>query len=102
MSAEATVGRGSLSYQAFLSRITHFVLECKDYFRKDLGAAELEKSLHSAFSTLWHRSGHDGPKNLAISAGPPAEDNRIPLRIIVEPSRQVLPSGEKVELEFLW
>ncbi|MBW1902492.1 MAG: type VI secretion system contractile sheath large subunit [Deltaproteobacteria bacterium] len=100
--AEATVGKGSLSYQMFLSRITHFVLWCKDHFDKDLNADELEKTLYSAISAFWQKSGDPGPKDLSISAGQPLEDNRIPLRIVAEPTRRVLPSGEKVELEFLW
>jgi len=100
--AEATVGKGSLSYQMFLSKITHFVLWCKDHLDKDLNADELEKSLYSAISAFWQKSGDPGPKDLTISAGQPLEDNRIPLHIVAEPTSRVLPSGEKVELDFLW
>ncbi len=102
MPAETTVAGSSLSYQAFVSRVGQFVLWCKDHFRKDLEPVELQKALEGAISLFWERSGHSLSGNLQISASQPDLDNRIPIRILMEPSRQILPSGEKVELEFAW
>jgi type VI secretion system protein ImpC len=99
---EATVGKGSLSYQMFASRITHFVLWCKDHLSEDLDAEALENALYRAFSAFWQQTGQAGPKDISISTDKPSKDNKIPLHIVVEPSIQVLPSGEKMELEFLW
>jgi hypothetical protein len=99
---EATVGQGTLSYQAFVARITHFVLWCKDSFEKDLEPAELQKRLEQAFSLFWENSGHSVPKNLEVSVSHPNAGSRPITKILIEPSREILPSGEKVELEFVW
>jgi hypothetical protein len=100
--AETTVAGGSLSYQAFVTRVTQFILWCKDNFNKDLEAAELQNRLERAFALFWERSGHLVPTSLVISTGQPGPDGGIPLRIVIEPSRQILPSGEKMEMEFVW
>jgi predicted component of type VI protein secretion system len=100
--AETTMGGGSLSYQLLASRITHFILRCRDNIPKELGTFELEERLRQAFSLFWEKSGHPRPENLEISAGQPAPDNRIPLRIALQPSQKILPSGEKIVLEFSW
>jgi len=99
---ETTAGETSLGYQLFLSRITQFILWCRDNLPKDLEGAELEQGLREEFSLFWGKSGHAGPDNLEISAGQPGPDNRIPLRIDLQPSRKILPSGEKIVLDFSW
>ncbi len=100
--AEPTVAKGSLGYQLFVSRITHFLLWCKDHLEQGLKPDDLKKALHEAFAGLWQKSGHTAPLDLNISADKPLKDSRIPLHIVVEPSGRALPSGEKVTLEFLW
>jgi len=99
---EITVGDTSLSFQLLLSRITQLVLWCRDHFEKSLKGADLEADLRQAFYSFWEKSGHSGPEFLEISAGQPDLDHRIPLRIVLEPSRQILPSRQKVELVFAW
>ncbi len=99
---ETTVGGASLSYQLFVSRITQFILWCQESFPKDLAGTDLEDRLRQAFSMFWGKSGHAGPENLEISAGHPGPDNRIPLRIDLQPSRKILPTREKIVLEFSW
>jgi type VI secretion system protein ImpC len=99
---ETTVGGASLSYQLFVSRITQLILWCQESFPKDLTETELEDRLRQAFSMFWGKSGHADPENFKISAGHPGPDNRIPLRIDLQPSRKILPSGEKIVLEFSW
>ena len=100
--AESTLAGGSLSYQAFVSRITQFLLWCRDNFKKDLEPLELQKVLNRAFSLFWEKNGHSGPENLEILASQPGPDNRITLRIALKPSRKILPTGEKIEMEFVW
>ncbi len=100
--AESTLAGRSLRYQAFVSRITQFLLLCRDNFKKDLEPFELQEVLNQAFSLFWEKTGHLGPEDLEISASQPDPDNRIPVRIALKPSRQILPTGEKVEMEFVW
>ncbi len=99
--AESTLAGGSLAYQAFASRITQFLLWCKDNLRADIEPANIERDLREAFSLYWGRVGHPKPEGLEVSASP-GPDDRIPLRITLKPSRQILPTGEKVEMEFVW
>jgi type VI secretion system protein ImpC len=100
--AETTVAGGPFSYQLFLSRITQFLFWCKDNFEKDLETGDLEENLRKAFSLFWERTGHLTPKGLEISVSKPKPEKQAIARIMIEPSRQILPSGEKIELEFNW
>jgi type VI secretion system protein ImpC len=100
--AESTLAGGSLGYQAFVSRITQFLLWCRDNFKKDLRPSELQEALSQAFSLFWEKTGHLGPENLEITASEPGPDERSTLRIALKPSRKILPAGEKVEMEFVW
>lgn len=99
---ETTVGGTFLSYQLFVSRITQLILRCQESFPKDLTETELEDRLKQAFSLLWTQSGHSRPEQIEIFAGNPSPDNRIPLRIDLKPSSKILPSGERVVLDFSW
>jgi len=100
--AEATISGGSLIYQLFISRITHFLLWCKDHFAGHLEPAEIEKNLRQAFSLWWERTGHYPPRTLEIRVSRPNLEKPAVVQLTLEPSRQILPSGEKVELEFNW
>ncbi len=99
---ETTIGRGSLRYQSFVARVTHFVLWCKDHFEEDLTASELKARLQSALALFWERSGHPAPDDLEIAADPPNSRNRIHIRVLVKPSREILTSSEPLELEMEW
>lgn len=99
---ETTLGGSSLAYQLFLSRISHFLFCCKDHFEKDLEAGLLEQNLKKAFSSFWEKSGALFPNSFEISAKRQKGGQPFGVRIIIEPSRQMLPSGEKVELELNW
>jgi hypothetical protein len=99
---ETTVAGSSLSYHLFLSRITRFFFWCKDHFEEDLEPLDLEKNLRRAFSLFWEKSGHLTPKGLEISVSKPKPDQPVMVRIIIDPSRQILPTGEKIELELNW
>jgi hypothetical protein len=99
---DTTVGNGSLSYQLFLSRVSQFLFWCKERIGGDLDPAEIERALQEAFALLWERTGHQSPRNLEVSVTRPGPEKPALVRIVIEPSRQILPSGEKVELELNW
>lgn len=100
--AAPAVGRAALSCQLFVSRITRLILWCRDHLTKDLAGAELEAALQRTFALFWEASGHGKPENFSIETGEPQTNGRIPLRIQLEPSAQILFPTEKVELEFFW
>ena len=58
--------------------------------------------MRQAFRVYWEKSGHLGPESLEVSAGQPDSDGRIPIRISLEPSREILPSRKQIELNFMW
>jgi type VI secretion system protein ImpC len=99
---EIAAGGVSLCYQLFVSRITQFILWCRDHLEKGIKGEDLEAELRQAFGAFWERIGQHGPEDLTISVGKPAPDGRIAVRIQLEPSGQILPSREKVELDFSW
>jgi type VI secretion system protein ImpC len=99
---ETTAGGISLRYQLFVSRITQLVLWCRDHFEKGLNGKDLEADLQQAFKLFWEISGHSGPESLEIIAGKPDPEGRVPVRIALEPARQILASRDKVELNFSW
>jgi hypothetical protein len=48
------------------------------------------------------KSGHLTPKGLEISVSKPKPDQPVMVRILLDPSRQILPFGEKIELKLKW
>jgi hypothetical protein len=100
--AETTVGGGSLCYQLFVSRITQLILWCRDHLPRDLAGTALESELRQAFALFWEACGGTGPQELHISVAEPDSDGRIPIRLELHPSREILSSGEKMELNFFW
>jgi hypothetical protein len=102
MPLEANVAGNSLRYQLFLSRLTRFLFWCKDHFPSELDPAGVEKNLRAAFSLLWERSGHPAPQKLELSVRQTKPDQPFSVKIALETPRQVLSSGERVELELQW
>jgi len=99
---ETMAGGISLRYQLFVSRITQLVLWCRDHFEKGLNGKDLEAALQQAFKLFWEISGHSGPESLEIIVDKPDPDGRVPVRIALEPTRQILASRDRVELDFSW
>lgn len=99
---EVNVAGSSLSYQLFLSRIAQFLFWCKDHLERDLAPDLLEANLRKAFTLFWERSGHLTPKEFQISVSQPKPNQPATIRISVEPSHQILHSGERVEFELSW
>jgi hypothetical protein len=91
-----------LRYQLLISRITQLLLWCRDHFEKGIKGTDLEAELKQAFKLFWETSGHSGPESLEILAGKPDPQGRVPVQIVLKPSRQILASRHKVTLDFLW
>ena len=100
--AETTAAGISLGYQLLVSRITQLLLWCRDHFEKGIKGADLEAELKQAFKLFWEASGHPDPESLEIQTGKTDPDGRIPVRIVLKPSRQILASRDEVALDFLW
>jgi type VI secretion system protein ImpC len=100
--AETTAAGISLGYQLLVSRITQLLLWCRDRFEKGIKGADLEAELKQAFKLFWEASGHPDPESLEIQTGKTDPDGRIPVRIVLKPSRQILASRDEVALDFLW
>jgi hypothetical protein len=75
---------------------------CRDHFEKGIKGADLEAELKQAFRFFWETSGYSGPESLDILVGNPDPDGRVPVRIALESSRQILTSRDKVALDFSW
>ena len=100
--AEATLARGSLRYQLLLSRIAGLLLWCRENLPADLGGASLEESVRQAFNAFWEKTGHAAPAGLRVTATPGTGGKAGVLRVVIDPSREVLPTGERIELEIPW
>lgn len=99
---ETTAGGTSLNDQLFLSRITQFLFWCKDHISTGLDPSLLEEHLKKAFSLFWVGSGNLLPKGLEISATRLQPDQPTRVKIMIDPSRQMLASGKRVELDLNW
>ncbi|MCX8117578.1 MAG: type VI secretion system contractile sheath large subunit [Desulfobacterota bacterium] len=99
---ETTAGGTALSWQLFLSRTSQFLLGCRDHLGSDLSPSTLEEKLREAFLRFYERSGRQFPQSLEITAKRPAPGEPIQLRIRIDPPKQILPSGERLELELRW
>jgi type VI secretion system protein ImpC len=102
MPRETTAGDAALSYQLFVSRISRFILWCRDHFREDISAPELEDTLKKAFSLFWQQSSQAEPEDLEITATETGPDERVIVSLSIKPSRAILPSADRVDMEFYW
>lgn len=100
---ETTVVGGSLRYQLLVTVLSRFLFWCKDNFVPGLELGDLEQALKKAFALFWEQTGQAAaPQVLDIRVTRPDVDKPARVRLTVEPPRQVLPSGQQVELEFTW
>jgi len=100
---ETTVVGGSLRYQLLVTVLSRFLFWCKDNFVPGLELGDLEQALKKAFALFWEQTGQTAaPQVLDIRVTKPEVDKPARVRLTVEPPRQVLPSGQRVELEFTW
>jgi hypothetical protein len=99
---EIMVGGASLAFQLYMSRVAQLVFWCRDHFEKGIAGSALETELQDTFRSFWEYTGHMGPDPLVVTTGQPDEDNRIPVRIVLEPSRDILASRQRLEMDFMW
>lgn len=102
LARETTLGGGLLSDQLFLSRVSQFLLWCRDHFGTNLPPSLLEEKLREAFNRFWELSGSPLPSKVEISTERPTPEKPLQVKIRIDPSRQVLPSGQRLELELNW
>jgi type VI secretion system protein ImpC len=102
MPRETTAGDAALSYQLFVSRISRFILWCRDHFSEDITEVELEDTLKKAFSLFWQRSSQTEPEELEITTTVTGPDDRVIVSLSIKPSRRVLPSADRVDMQFYW
>lgn len=100
--AETTAAGTSLAYQLFVSRITQVILWCKDHLPQGLAPAALENDLKTAFSRFWERTGHHLPDSFTLTVSSPEGEDRPEVLIDLLPPRSIVPSGERVTLQFPW
>jgi len=96
---ETTLGCSPLRYQLFLSRIAHFLLRLRDETGRGTDAGLLEGTIRNAFGILWETTGHPAPANLDVAVRRAGPGGTTIVRVAVEPSREILPPGGRVELE---
>jgi type VI secretion system protein ImpC len=100
---ETTVAGGSLRYQLLVTVLSRFLFWCKDNLVPGLELDDLEQALKKALAMFWQQTGQTAaPQVLDIRVTKPAVDKPARVRLTVEPPHQVLPSGQRVELEFAW
>lgn len=90
----------SLSYQALVCRVSHFLLWCRDRWPEESQAEELEKRIRTAFLTFSEKQGIVPAGKLLVECR--EEDQGIHLSFQWVPSSQILAGGQKIVLEFIW
>ena len=99
---ETMAGNATLSYQAFVSRITQFIIWCRDSFKQELDQSTLQDTIREALVLFADKSGLHAFEGITVRASTSAGDGRTIIRISIEPSREILPGAQKLEMEFFW
>ncbi|MBN1636421.1 MAG: type VI secretion system contractile sheath large subunit [Deltaproteobacteria bacterium] len=99
---ETMAGNATLSYQAFVSRITQFLMWCRESFKQELNPSKLQDTIREALVLFADKSGLQAFDDIDVRAGMSAGDGRTVIRISIEPSRNILPGVQKLEMEFFW
>jgi len=92
----------SMNYQMALSRVLGLVLWCRDNFDPDMGPAETEINFLAAFGEYWTGTGHEPPPDLKITVSESDRGRPYIVTISLTPGRDILSSGEKIELTLNW
>jgi type VI secretion system protein ImpC len=95
---ERTAAGGSLRYQLFVSRLSRFLMAGKDHLGADLPPEEAARSLLETLDAFWARTGHPRPP-FDVSVAGQGPGKPAVLRLSVEPSREILPVGGRVDLD---
>ncbi len=99
---ETTIAGGSLTHQLLLTKITQFILCFKENYSQKLALADLEQELKKSISLYFAKTRDLSPQGIDISLTQPFPGKPAEVKILIEPSPQLLPSGEKIELKLDW
>lgn len=99
---ETAFGGGSFCQKLLLAQVVRILIRCKDNLPADLSGAQIEKEIARAFAAHWERAGHPAPASLSIAARAAPDGGTGAVRVTLDPSREVLPTGERIELEMPW
>lgn len=102
VAAEVTAGGPALAYQLLVSIVARLLLECRENCGGGGAPAGVEAEIRRAFASTWEATGHPPPAGLSLEIGAPAEDGRIPVKVALDPSAEILPAGTRVEMAFSW
>jgi hypothetical protein len=97
-----TISGKGLDYQMIFSRIISLVLWCKDNFDLDAGPAETRINFMAGFAEYFTAAGQEPPADLNITVKETDTGRPYLVSISLTPGKDVLPSGEKVELALNW
>ena len=90
----------SLSYQALIGRVSHFILWCQDHWQDSFQAEELAERLRTGFHLFAEKQSASPAGELTIQCHD--DGQRIQVYFCWIPSRKILPSGQEIVLEFFW
>jgi hypothetical protein len=98
---EATLAKGSIRYQLFVSRFLGMLFWC----REQLGLQERDDPAAALRQTLireWEKTGQPAPPDLAITPQAPGPEGSLTLKISLSVPRDILPGGQALEFSFNW
>ncbi len=99
---ETTMAGGSFTYQLLLTKVTQFILWFKENYGLEIPHAHLQHKLKEILSLFFAKTGDLPPQRIEITIGQLMPGKSAEVKIEIEPSRQLLPSGEKIELKLDW
>ncbi|MGC8811734.1 MAG: type VI secretion system contractile sheath domain-containing protein [bacterium] len=99
---ETTIAGGSFAYQLLLTRITQFILWLKENYGQEIPHSHLEPKLKETLSLFFAKIGDLSFQRMEISVAQPIPGKPAAVKIEIEPSPRLLPSGEKIELKLDW
>lgn len=99
---ETTAAGTSFAYQCLLARTVQILMALE----VDVGASSLQDDialvLKHRFSLFWEKTGFPPPEDLLISNRGTAPNGGTVVAISFTPPPEILPSRQKLELEFVW
>lgn len=90
----------SLSYQALVCRVSHFILWCRDHWQDSLQPDELAERIRIAFRLFAEKQGTSPAGELTVKCHDVEQEIQVSFRWL--PSRQLLPTGQEIVLELIW
>jgi predicted component of type VI protein secretion system len=97
-----TLSGDALAYQLLTSRVTAFILWCKDNLPAQTEPTALVAQLEKVFRAFSEQSRPPGFEAIDISAGPLDDNARIPIHVSLTPAAGILSGQRKIELALNW